>query len=354
MIASVPHVLIISPCMGRFGGLESFVLTIANYIGSSSLLTSEVVFKEAGSFRLHDDLKSHIDGLDIDISFCRKLSLPLFRAVQRADIVHLQNPCPDVVLITRLLNKPLLINVINHNQRTSGLHQLLWRICLHFAQRRFYISEFVRRSWEGIKPWSNSRVVFPICELSPLPPIPFEMRRGFVFVSRWIENKGLDILIEAYARSGLKSKDWPLKLLGDGPLRPHIVRLLVDLGLEDSVELPGFLNEHDKADYIRRSRFVVIPPHTSEDFGLVAIEARHLGLPCLITRDGGLPEAAGEYCLSCIPGDIESLKSLLLRAASMTSDEYQALASSAHQSLERDLVKPQLYETTYRHLLNLV
>jgi glycosyltransferase involved in cell wall biosynthesis len=338
--------------MGRFGGLESFVLTIANHINTSTDFTCEVVFKEAGSFLLHTDLRTKISEHDVDVSFCRRFSLALIRAVQRADIVHLQNPCPDVVFFARLFKKPLLINVINHNKRTVSLHQLLWRTCLNLAQRRLYISDFVRRSWEGVRPRSNSQVVFPICELSPLSPLPVEMRSGFVFVSRWIENKGLDTLIKAYSKAGLNSQDWPLRLLGDGPLRPRILELLQSLGLENSVEVPGFLGEYDKADHIRRSRFAVIPPHTSEDFGLVAIEARHLGLPCLITRDGGLPEAAGEYSLSCPPADIDALSSLLLQAASMSYDEYSSLATCAHISLEKELVKPQSYEIIYRSLLD--
>lgn len=354
MNSPIPHVLIISPCMGRYGGLESFVLTVASYIKTSSSFTYEVVFKEAGAFFLHDDLKSKIAEFDLDVSFCQRLSPALWRAVQRADIVHLQNPCPDVVFITRLLNKPLLINVINHNKRRPGFHQILWRICLHLAHRRFYISDFVRRTWEGPrKHWSNSQVVFPICKLSPLPPLPVQMRHGFVFVSRWIENKGLETLIEAYARSGLQPQDWPLRLLGDGPLRPRIIALLSDLGLEHKVEAPGFLSESEKAEYIRRSRFAVIPPNTSEDFGLVAIEARHLGLPCLITRDGGVPEAAGEYSLTCEPGDIEGLTSLLLEAASMSLEKYEDLAISANVSLETSLVKPNFYESAYRRLLRL-
>jgi glycosyltransferase involved in cell wall biosynthesis len=36
---------------------------------------------------------------------------------------------------------------------------------------------------------------------------------------------------------------------------------------------------------------------TREDFGLTAVEARNLGVPCIITRDGGLPEAGGKQAL---------------------------------------------------------
>jgi glycosyltransferase involved in cell wall biosynthesis len=115
---------------------------------------------------------------------------------------------------------------------------------------------------------------------------------------------------------------------------------------------PGFVSSTEKADYIRRCRFAVIPPNTHEDFGLVPIEARHLGLPCLITRDGGVPEAAGRHCLSCEPGDVEGLKNLLLHAAAMSESDYRFLASAAHESLESELVKPAFYAHEYERMIS--
>jgi len=102
---------------------------------------------------------------------------------------------------------------------------------------------------------------------------------------------------------------------------------------------------------IRRSRFAVIAPNTGEDFGLVAIEARHLGIPCLITRDGGVPEAAGPYSLGCSPGRVDELTRLLLMAAAMADDDYLRLAQGAHASLEAELVRPEFYGETYRAML---
>lgn len=339
--------------MGRFGGLESFVLTVASGVAKLPGLTVEVVFKEAGPFSLHEDLRQRIQEAAVKTTFCSRSSLSLWRSILRADLVHVQNPCPDVVLMARLAGKPLLINVINHTQGCGGLHQILWRACLHLAQRRFYISDFVRRTWEQTKkPWTCSQVVFPICELSPLNPLPIEQRSGFVFVARWIENKGLDTLLEAYASSGLDTTLCPLRLLGDGPLRPRILARLKELGLEGRVAAPGFLPDHEKAEIIRRSRFAVIPPNTGEDFGLVAIEARHLGLPCLITRDGGVPEAAGPYSLTCSPGRVDELTRLLLMAAAMADDDYGRLAQAAHDTLEAELVHPEFYGEAYRAMLS--
>jgi len=345
------RIALISPCMGRFGGLESFVLTVAAGVAKVPGFTVEVVFKRAGAFQLHGDLQAAVESSGLKVLWVDKSSRELWSALSRADVVHVQNPCPDVVLMARLARKPLLINVINHTKGGGSLHQCLWKLCLRLAHRRFYISEFVRRTWENAEtPWPGSQVVFPICRLSELAPLPIEERRGFVFVARWIENKGLDTLVEAYALAGLDPEQWPLRLLGDGPLRERIEALVRKLGLA-GVEMPGFLSEEEKGERIRRSRFAVIPPNTGEDFGLVAIEARHLGVPCLITRDGGVPEAAGKHCLSCEPGDTEGLRRLLQQVATMSETDYSHLAEAAHASLAAELVHPEFYAKAYGKML---
>lgn len=337
--------------MGRYGGLEGFVLTVAAAIHKMTDFSVEVVFKRAGAFELHPDFEKEIQRSGVSVEFCTKASRNLWRAVRRADLVHLQNPCPDVAAMSWLARKPLLITVINHLGRKGGLHERLWCWCLSLARSRFYISDFVRRTWERSEvPQPGSRVVFPICQLAPLTPLPVEERRGFVFVARWIENKGLDMLVEAYARAALDPDQWPLQLLGDGPLRPRIEARVRELGLK-GVEMPGFISDEEKGERIRRSRFAVIPPNTREDFGLVAIEARHLGVPCIITRDGGVPEAAGEHSLGCEPGDVEGLTRLLRQAATMPEADYRSLANAAHESLKGELVRPEFYAGIYGEML---
>jgi len=337
--------------MGGYGGLESFVLALAGGVAKEPGFRVKVVFKKTMNFLLQESLSSKIKESGLKVLFCNRASLALWREVKNADLVHLQNPCPDVVLMTRLAGKPLLINVINHTKALGSLHQRLWKTCLHLAHQRFYISNFVRKTWELTEfPWRNSRVVFPICELSPLDPLPAADRAGFVFLSRWIENKGLDTLVEAYAIAGLDPNRWPLRLLGNGPLRMRTLARVSELGLK-GVEMPGFISEREKAECIRISRFAVIPPNTYEDFGLVAIEARHLGLPCLITRDGGVPEAAGRHCLICEPDDVDGLKNLLLQAAAMNESDYRNLASAAHESLDSELIKPSFYAHEYKKMI---
>jgi len=351
MPSKCTQILIVSPCMGGYGGLEAFVLTIALGLTKIPRLNINVVFKRTKDFFLHDDLLLKVQASGLSVSFLNRSSPSLWRAIASADLVHLQNPCPDVVFMARLAGKPLLINVINHRKQIVSLRQIVWTFCLHLAHQRFYISNFVRRTWEFTEtPWRNSRVVFPVCELSPLTPLPIGERSGFVFLARWIENKGLDTLVEAYANANLDPLKYPLRLLGSGPLWSQINTKVGQLGLK-GITMPGFIGEYEKAELLRISRFAVIPPNTCEDFGLVAIEARHLGLPCIITTDGGLPEAAGRHCLSCDPGDVEGLKCLLLQAAAMNHEDYCTLATSAHESLESELIQPAFYSDTYALML---
>lgn len=342
------RVALLSPSFGGYGGMEAFALAIAAGLPPTAELEVRVGFKRTRGFALQPELRTAAESLGARVSYIARGSLALGRMVRWADVVHSFNPSPDTVLAARLLHRPLLLNVINHRQPGTTLRQRLWSFCLRRGDRRLYISDFVRRTWEGAAVWPDSAVVFPICTLADQPSPP-AARRGFVFVARWIANKGLDTLVEAYARAALDPVAWPLRLLGDGPLRPAIERRLAALGLH-GVSTPGFLSPADKADAIRSARWMVVPPNTREDFGLTALEARHLGVPCIITRDGGLPEAAGDEALACAPGDVAGLAACLRAAAAMPEDDYARRAARTRDTLLPRLARPAFYATAYRQL----
>lgn len=349
---SQPHplrVVLVSPTFGGYGGMEAFALALLAGWRESPGIELRVAFKRTAQFALQDSLRAAVAPFGARVTFLERGSLALWRAVRGADLVHSFNPSPDTVLIARALRRPLLINVINHRRAGTTLRQRAWDLGLRAGARRFYISEFVRRSWEGPSAWPGSEVVFPICELAT-GELPADERRGFVFAARWIENKGLETLVEAYAQAGLDPERWPLSLIGDGPLRPRIETRIAELGLH-GVSAPGFLPQTEKVVAIRAARWMVVPPNTREDFGLTAIEARALGVPCIITRDGGVPEAAGAEALSCDPGDSAGLAACLRVAAEMSDDEYRARAQRTRATLTAQLAGPERYAATYRALV---
>ena len=174
-------------------------------------------------------------------------------------------------------------------------------------------------------------------------------RRGFVFIGRWIANKGIDTLLDAYALAQLDPQKWPLVLMGEGPLR-SIIEYAIQKRAISGIEVFGFVDETTKAERIKNARWIVVPPNTKEDFGLTAVEARNLGVPCIITRDGGLPEAGGRQALICEPNDPHALANLLQQAAAMSEVEYADRATRTREELATELEPMEFYARAYRRI----
>ena len=174
----------------------------------------------------------------------------------------------------------------------------------------WYISDFVWDSWEPLGRQSSSGKL-PILSSLPTETTDFSERKGFVFASRWIANKGIRVLVEAYAQARIDHDAWPLTLIGDGPLKQEVLEKIRSLGQDTHVVVTGFISDSERNLRISKAKWMVTPPHTNEDLGLTVIEARNVKVPCIITRDGGLPEAAGSHALVCEPGDAKSLSRLL-------------------------------------------
>ena len=98
------------------------------------------------------------------------------------------------------------------------------------------ISEYGRSQlcrWVPYDEWSKIRVIR--CGLDPMflkaEPVPLPEARRLVCVGRLAEQKGLPILIEAAGRLHAEGVDFELILVGDGPLRGEIERLIAEYDL---------------------------------------------------------------------------------------------------------------------------
>jgi glycosyltransferase involved in cell wall biosynthesis len=184
----------------------------------------------------------------------------------------------------------------------------------------------------------------------PTGEIPTNQRKGFLFLGRWVPNKGLRILIEAYHRLAPDPEIWPLTLLGNGPLRPEIERIINDKGIQ-GVQLLGFVSEDERHRRTREAKWMVTPPHTQEDLGLTPLEARSVGVPCIVSTDGGLQETGGPHALRCEPGSVESLWACLKRAVKMKEEEYKQMSSLAKEGLNDYVRSLDEYADEYLKLL---
>jgi phosphatidylinositol alpha-1,6-mannosyltransferase len=111
-------------------------------------------------------------------------------------------------------------------------------------------------------------------------------------VSRLVERKGIDDLLEAYSLLDMPEKP-SLVIVGDGPERKRLERHAQHLGIQ-----PQFLGRLSDAEihllYTQAILFALTPkelPGDYEGFGIVYCEAAYFGLPIVATMTGGVPEA---------------------------------------------------------------
>lgn len=116
--------------------------------------------------------------------------------------------------------------------------------------------------------------------------------KRLLFLSRIHKKKGIEVLLEGWAKSNYKSNDWKLVIAGETKDQPYfdsLIALTKQLGIENSVEFVGgkFGNEKHEA-FLEADAFVL--PSYSEGLPMAILEAWAYKLPVLMTRECNLPE----------------------------------------------------------------
>jgi glycosyltransferase involved in cell wall biosynthesis len=116
-------------------------------------------------------------------------------------------------------------------------------------------------------------------ELGALPP---QGRTGFIFVGRLVPEKEPDVLVRAYldAREQLP-KEAGLTLVGDGPLRPSLERLVANADAEESVRFVGHVSDVAALRSLYAGALASVSPGY---VGLSLIQSLGFGVPMIIAR----------------------------------------------------------------------
>jgi N-acetyl-alpha-D-glucosaminyl L-malate synthase BshA len=103
--------------------------------------------------------------------------------------------------------------------------------------------------------------------------------------------KRVDDVIEVFARVSLQLPACELVLIGDGPERSRIERLVHERGVGARVRFLG--KQLHVAPILQKTDLFLLPSET-ESFGLAALEALSCGVPVVASRVGGLPEVISD------------------------------------------------------------
>ena len=179
--------------------------------------------------------------------------------------------------------------------------------------------------------------------------------------SRFIEKKGLDVTLKAFADFRKKYSKAELVLAGEGPLENRLKEIAQRLGIAQAVLFPGFLGQQELAAAYGSAHIFVHPSQTTEAGDQEGVpnsmlEAMASGLPVVATRHGGIPEAvqSGRDGLLVPERDSTALAAALLVIADNAA-LYQDFSRNAAESVREDFEQARSIaklEGYYRELVN--
>ena len=243
----------------------------------------------------------------------------------RPDLIHGHLPLAGVMarLAGKALGVPVVYTEHNLQERYHPLTRLVNRLTWKMQDRVVAVSAEVRDSILRALPEETPLQVVlngVDCEkFSPRPSDRATVRAEFGLseddiligtVAVFRKQKRLDLWLEVARRLALEFPNVYFALIGDGPERPLVERLVAEYGLDDRMRLPGLL-ANVCPYYCALDAFFM-----SSDFeGLpvALLEAMASGVPAVVTTAGGIGEViqGSDEGLVAPVGDLETLYSHL-------------------------------------------
>lgn len=284
--------------------------------------------------------QGHYNGAGSGIVGLLRSIVLLRRLIRRENVTHLisakeqANVCTWFATLGSackiIYSRHIALDCTEQNAGPSSL-RLLYALYLCGNAKVVTVSTVLRQSLVDLLPWGRQRVRYcPNAVITeqllhasqgPLPAgLPGDYWLG---LGRLAQQKGFDLLLEAYAMASQHQALPDLVIAGDGPLRGALAAQAHRLGIAQRVHFTGFLS--NPYPLLRHARLFILSSR-HEGMPTVLIEALALGTPVLAS--------------DCETGPRELLENGRLGLLVKVND-VPALANGMLQSLSsRDQVAP--------------
>jgi glycosyltransferase involved in cell wall biosynthesis len=207
--------------------------------------------------------------------------------------------------------------------------RLLLRCLRNFVTNSRYIAQVHARP---------ARVLYPpLLTGSQKKPAPKRDLRRVIFCGRLEPVKGA---ADAIRILNLLPETYCLEVLGDGPEREHLARLVDELGMPGRVKFCGWVDGPTRDRVMSSACVLLLPSVWDEAFGMAGVEAMSLGTPVVAYDVGGVAEwcrGKGAVLVPCgdAPASAACVRELTADAARWAEYSQAAMQAAAEFSRER-------------------
>lgn len=313
-------VAILGPGRGSEGGVGATVRAIADSrLNESYELLVVPTYREGGKAA---KIWQSVHGLAV-------LTVLLVR--HRVDLVHLHSSSGPsftrkalALALARAARCPVVFHVHGGAFKavlaSNGRRYRLRRLALHWALEQADAVVALTPGWaaDGAA-GADIRSLHVVPNAPELARVP-ERRslqgdsQTILFLGHLYREKGVFELLDAFTQLVAERPDLRLVMAGKGSCARALRAHVREAGLEDAVDLPGWVGAEEKLRLLERAACLVLPSY-HEGLPLVVLEAMAAQVPVVATAVGGIPEVArdGVEALLVAPRDVGGLADAIAR-----------------------------------------
>jgi glycosyltransferase involved in cell wall biosynthesis len=124
----------------------------------------------------------------------------------------------------------------------------------------------------------------------PDASVPRFAEPTLLYLGRLQKYKRVDLIVDAFFRVRGNFPNARLIIAGKGQARSALEGQIKRLGIEDAVEMPGFVSDEQKRELFRRS-WIHLLTSPKEGWGITNIEAAACGTPTIASHSPGLKDS---------------------------------------------------------------
>lgn len=297
----------VTPAIYSAGGVERVITVKANYFVEMLGYDVTIIVTEgkgrSSFFPLSD--RVHVVNFELgfeelwNVGFCKKTYLYLkkirkYKRLLRAELLRIR---PDITISTLRREINFINDIKDGSKKIGELHVNRANYRSVKTEKSSLIKKMFARFWsdslvshlkklDGFvvltekdkEAWTELDQVEVISDPIPFVPTTFSQltEKRVLAVTRYSYEKGIDLLLEAWAQVEKQTEEWRLDVYGNGDTTAF--NALIDkLGIDrNRCQLHGYTCDVEK-EYTNSSIFVC--SSRFEGFGMVIVEAMACGLP---------------------------------------------------------------------------